>query len=182
MKSIVDIQKVAEVTQIQMRVEAGKRDPFFGTLVQSATPPSKFYYGERRTLQHSCSTCGLSVEAEFAFGKQLIGLGSLSRQDFNENRAQLDIVGKLFHQHLDNELDSNGFESYLYLTHPDPDRGALLNVSYYRCPHCQAQYLVSYQRQIKDERPPFEPDEILIDKVFGVAFDHEELLRVLNRH
>ena len=165
-----------------MLVEASKKDSFSGTLVQSGTLPFTFYYGERHTLVHTCAKCGTSVEAGFWYGsKQLIALGSLSRQDFFENKTQLDVVGKLFEQHLFHEIDVNGFESYLYLTDPENGKGALLNAAYYRCSHCQAQYLVLYQNQLKEERPPFEPDEILIDKVFQVEFDHEGFLLALNR-
>lgn len=181
MQPVVNIEKLAEVREVQMLVEASKKDRFIGTLVQTGTLPFIFNYGDRRTLQHACTNCGLEVTAEFAYGKQMIGFGALARQDFNENRAQLDIVGKLFKQYLYHTIDDNGFESYLYQSDPDHEKGALLNVSYYRCPHCQAQYLVLYQPQLKEERPPFEPDEILIEQILQVEFDHAELLRVLNR-
>lgn len=180
MNAVVNIEKIAEVREAQMRVEPSKKDKFVGTLVQTGTLPFIFYYGDRRTLQHTCTNCGLEVAAEFAYGK-IIGLGALAKEDFNENRAQLDVVGRLFNQYLYHTVDANGLESYLYQSDPDENEGALLNVAYYRCPHCQAQYLVLYQNQLKEERPPFEPDEILIEQIFQVAFDHDELLKLLNR-
>lgn len=181
MQAVVNIEKLAEVQEVRMLVEAGKKDKFVGTLVQPGVLPFVFYYGERRTIQHACTNCGLEVAAEFAYGKQMIGVGALARQDFNENRAQLDVVGKLFNQYLYHTIDVNGYESYLYQSDPDNSKGALFNVSYYRCAHCQAQYLVLYQPQLKEERPPFEPDEILIKQIFQVEFDHTELLSALNR-
>jgi hypothetical protein len=182
MSGVVNIDKIAEITAVQMRVEASKKDSFRGTLVQAGVLPFIFFYGESRTLKHTCAKCGLEVQADFGYGsKQLIGLGRLSRQGFNENRAQLDVIGKLFNQFLYHKVDSNGFESYLYQSDPDNNKGALLSVAYYRCAHCQAQYLVLYQNQLKEERPPFEPDEILIKSIYQVVFDHEELLRILNR-
>lgn len=180
MSSVVDIEKIAEVREAQMRVQASKKDRFIGTLIQAGPLPFIFYYGDQRTLQHTCTSCRLEVAAEFAYGKQIIGLGALAEQDFNHNRPQLDIFGKIFNQYLYHTIDVNGSESYLYQSDPDNTKGALLNVAYYRCPHCQTQYLVLYQNQLKEERPPFEPDEILIERIIQVKFDHAELLRVLN--
>ena len=178
MNTAIEIETNASIKAVEMVVEADKKDPFNGLLVQSAELPFTFYYGKRRILQHQCSRCGQQVEAEFAFGK-IVGLGPLSRQGFKENRKQLDIVGRLFDQHLHHTIEGNGFESYLYLSDPNQEKGALLNVSYYQCSHCQAQYLVLYQRQLKDERPPFEPDELRIESIYAVAFDHERLLEVM---
>lgn len=181
MTHFVTIEKIAEITAVEMLVKASEKDIFSGILTQSGVLPFTFYYGEYPTLTHQCADCGEVVKTEFRYGSSLITLGSLSRQDFNENRPQLDIFGTLFHQFLYNSVDINGFESYLYLTNPERNRGALLDVSYYRCTHCQVQYLVLYQVQLKEERPPFAPDEILIEKIYQVAFDHDELLRVLNK-
>ncbi|HEX8327877.1 MAG TPA: hypothetical protein VF629_10075 [Hymenobacter sp.] len=181
MNAVANIEKISEVTVAQMEVEPSKKDTFLAGLVQTGALPFIFYYGKRRVLQHTCNSCGIEVSAEFAFGKQLIGLGTLSKEDFNNNTAQLDIMGRLFEQHLRHYTDENGMESYLYLSAPDPNKGALLSVSYYRCAHCHAQYLVLYQKQLKDERPPFEPDEIRIEKIFQVSFDEDKLLGLLNR-
>ena len=165
-----------------MLVEASRKDSFGGSLLQTGVLPAAFYYGARHAIKHVCISCGQEVEALFGYGsKQMVELGDMSRQGFNENRAQLDVVGKLFGQYLYHEVDMNGFESYLYQSDPDEQKGAMLNVAYYRCPHCQAQYLVSYQDQLKEDRPPFEPDEILIDKVFRVEFDHNGLLQALGQ-
>lgn len=180
MNSVANIEKIAEVKEIQLLVEASERDNFRGTLAQAGVLPFIFYYGNRRTITHTCLNCGLVVEAEFGYGsKQLIGLGSLSRQDFNENRAQLDVVGKLFDQYLYHNTDENGFESYLYKSGSKSSGEALLSAAYYCCSHCQAQYLMLYQMQPKEHIPPFEPDEILIEKIYQVAFDHDGLMRAL---
>lgn len=84
-----------------------------------------------------------------------------------------------FGQHLHHIIDENGFGPYLYLSEPNNEKGTLLDVSYYRCSHCQAQYLVLYQRQVTDERPPFEPSELRVESIHEVAFDHERLLEPL---
>lgn len=177
MKSMIDLKKISEVTLVQMLVEAGKRDAFLGTTLQSSTLPFAFAYGKRRIMKHNCSNCGLEVEVEFAYGKQILAGGELSRQGFHEKREVLDAVGKLFDQYLHHKVNSNGFESYMYLSSPQHEKGALLEVAYYRCAHCQAQYLVLHQLQLKDERPPFEPDEILISKIYQVALDHEKFMQ-----
>ncbi|UYZ64408.1 hypothetical protein [Hymenobacter weizhouensis] len=88
-------------------------------------------------------------------------------------------MGRLFNQYLHHKVDGSGFESYLYLSNDNPEKGALLNVFYYRCAHCQAQYLVLYQTQLKDDRPLFEPNEILIKSIYQVAFDHDKLTEIL---
>lgn len=182
MNSTVNIEKVARVPKIHMVIEANDRDSFTGQLVQEGMLPFVFFYGDKRTITHACSGCALQVEADFGEGsKQVVGLGRLSRQGFHENRALLDTIGGLFDQFLHHEVDSNGFEIYLYQISPDNNRGAVLSVAYYRCSHCQAQYLVLYQNQFKEHIPPFEPDEILIEAIYQVAFDHDKLLRVLNK-
>ena len=182
MKSVVDIKRIVEVKELQLIIEPNEKDSFIGTLAQSGKLPSVFLYGSRRIIKHVCAHCALEVEAQLSYGsKNLIGLGMLSRQDFSENRGQLDIVGQLFDQYLFHEVDENGFESYLYQSAPGASKGALLRVAYYWCAHCQAQYLMLYQNQPKEHIPPFEPDEILIVKIYQVAFDHDELLRVLNK-
>ena len=182
MNNAVTIERIAQVLQIQMVVEASDRDSFAGTFIQDGVLPFVFYYGDSRVIRHQCLKCALIVEAEAGYGsKEFVSLGRLSRQGFHENRAQLDVVGRLFDQYLHHEIDSNGFETYLYQISPDDDKGAVLSVAYYRCNHCQTQYLVLYQNQFKEHIPPFEPDEILIEKIYQVAFDHDELLRVLNK-
>ena len=179
-QSMVNIEKLAEVQEAGMLVAASKKDRFVGTLIQTEGLPAIFYYGERRTLQHTCTNCGLGVVTEFTSGQQMVGFGALAEQNFNRNGAQLDVVGKLFRQYLYHAIDVNGFESYLYQSDPDESKGALLSVAYYRCLHCQAQYLVLYQNQLKEERPPFDPDKILIERILQVEFNHTELLRILN--
>jgi len=181
MQPVIAIEKISQIQQAQMLVEPSKKDTFSSELLQAGTLPHIFCYGDRRTLQHTCAHCGLKVATEFTYGKQMIGFGALARQDFNDNKAQLDIIGKLFGQYLYQEIDNNGLESYLYQSDPDSNKGALLNVAYYRCLHCQSQYLVLYQNQLKEERPPFEPDEILIEQILQVRFDEPALLKVLNR-
>lgn len=174
------IKKISEITEVQMVVEASTRDAFSGTVLQSGTLPHVFSYGERRTMKHPCARCQQEVTVEFAFGRQILAGGTLSRQGFHENRGLLDAVGNLFGQYLHHEIDLNGFESYLYLNAPG-NNGALLDVAYYRCSHCQAQYLVLHREWLKDERPPFEPDELSIKQIYQVVFDHEAFLRSFHR-
>jgi hypothetical protein len=181
MQAVIPIEKIAAIQQVQMLVEYNSRDTFSGELRQVGTLPHIFYYGDKRTMLHSCANCAQQVGVEFAYGKQMIGFGALAKQDFNDNKVQLDIFGRLFGQYLFQEIDYNGFETYLYQSDPDNIKGALLNTSYYRCSHCQTQYLVLYQNQLKEDRPPFEPDEILIDQVLQVRFDEPALLKSLNR-
>ena len=177
MNAMTRIEKINSVLTVQMLVEAGKHDVFLGQAVQTGTLPFIFSYGKRRTLKHRCLNCKLEVAVDFGYGGQVLAGSDLSRQGFHENRILLDAVGNLFEQYLFHEIDVNGFESYLYQTDPDNNKGALLDVAYYRCAHCQAQYLALYQLQLKDERPPFEPDEILISKVYQVALDHEKFMQ-----
>lgn len=164
---------------MQMQVEASLRDAFTGTVIQTGTLPAVFAYGRRRTLLHVCGQCAHEVAVEFASGKQILASGRLSRQGFQEHRGWLDAVGTLFGQYLRREVDQNGFESYVYLTCADADKGVLLNAAYYRCGHCQAQYLVAYQLQLQDNRPPFEPDKILLVKLLQVALNHTEFMAAL---
>lgn len=171
------IKKISSVLTVQMLVEAGKHDAFQGQTVQTGMLPFIFSYGIRRTLKHLCPHCEMEVAVGFGYGGQILAGSDLSRQGFHENRNLLDAVGNLFGQYLFHEIDINGFESYLYQTDPDNNKGALLSVAYYRCAHCQAQYLALYQLQLKDERPPFEPDEILISKIYQVVLDHDEFMQ-----
>ena len=182
MKNIIDIEKIGEVTEVNMVVQASEKDKFTDTLVESGILPAVFYYGNQRVIKHKCINCELYVEASLEDNqKNIVALGRLSRQGFHENKYLLDIIGKLFDQYLYNKVDDNGFESYLYQSLPENEDGAVLSVSYYYCMHCQAQYLVSYQIQLKEYIPPFEPDEVLLDKILYVTFNHEELLRILGR-
>lgn len=126
-------------------------------------------------MNYQCSHCGGEVELKFAFNKQILAGGDLSRQGFHENRELLDSVGTLFNQYLHHEIDVNGFEIY-YLSAPQ-GAGALLDVAYYRCPHCEAQYLVLNKERFKEERPPFEPDEISIKRIVQVELDHGNFIQ-----
>lgn len=177
---MVSIRKIEEVTAVQMVVEASRRDAFVGTVVQAGVLPHTFSYGTRHTLKHPCAQCAREVTVEFAYGKQILAGGPLSQQGFHENRELLDAVGRLFGQHLYHHTDGNGFESYVYLSAPD-NAGALRNVAYYRCPHCQAQYLLLYNDWLKDDRPPFDPDETHLVQLCQVELDHEAFLRAFHR-
>lgn len=161
---------------MQMLVEASSRDAFVGTVVQTGVLPHTFSYGTSHVLKHQCVRCAQEVTVEFTYGKQILAGGSLSRQGFQENRELLDAVGQLFSQYLYQHLDSNGFESYLYLSAPH-NTGALHNVAYYRCPQCQAQYLLLYNDWLKDNRPPFEPDETHLVQLYQVELEHDAFLR-----
>ena len=165
---------------MQMVVEASSRDAFVGTMIQSGVLPHTFSYGTSHTLKHRCGRCAQEVTVEFAYGKRILAGGSLSRQGFHENRELLDVVGQLFGQHLHHRTDGNGFESYLYLSAPD-NAGALRNVAYYRCPHCQAQYLLLYNDWLKDNRPPFEPDETHLVQLYQVDLNHRAFLQAFHR-
>jgi hypothetical protein len=177
---MVTILKTGEVTTVQMVVEASSRDAFVGTVVQSGGLPHTFSYGTSHTLRHQCVRCAQEVTVEFAYGKQILAGGPLSRQGFHENRELLDAVGQLFDQYLYQHIDGNGFESYLYLSAPH-NAGALRNVAYYRCPKCQAQYLLLYNDWLKDNRPPFEPDDTHLVKLYQVEFEHDAFLQAFNR-
>ena len=182
MSEIVNIEKLGEVKEASMLTEAAAKDQFTGILLQTNELPADFYYGNRRTLIHTCVNCGKEVTVKWEYGSEnLVGLSYLSRQDFNENRGQLDVVGLLFDQYLTHEIDINGFESYMYTTSPIYNRGALLKVSYYYCMHCQAQYLAAYRIHVEDDRPPFNPDEMLFNKILHVRFDAQELLKILKQ-
>ena len=176
---MVTILKTEEVTTAQMVVEASSRDAFMGTVVQSGVLPHTFSYGTSHILKHRCGHCTQEVTVEFVYGKQILAGGALSRQGFHESRNLLDAVGQLFGQHLHHRTDNNGFESYLYLSAPD-NTGALRNVAYYRCPHCQAQYLLLYNDWLKDNRPPFEPDETHLVQIYQVELDHDAFLRTFH--
>jgi hypothetical protein len=89
-------------------------------------------------------------------------------------------VGQLFGQHLHHRTDGNGFESSFYLSATD-NAGALRNVAYYHCPHCQAQYLLLYNDWLKDNRPPFEPDETHLVELYQVDLNHRAFLRAFHR-
>ena len=176
---MLTIQKIGEVTAVQMIVEASSRDAFVGTVVQSGDLPHIFSYGTSHVLKHHCVRCAQEVTVEFAYGKQILAGGPLSRQGFHENRELLDAVGQLFGQYLYQHVDGNGFESYLYLSAPQ-NNGALRNVAYYRCPHCQAQYLLLYNDWLKDNRPPFEPDEVYLVKLYQVELEHNVFMQAFN--
>lgn len=180
MNQPITIEKIGEIKQVQLVVEASKRDSFSGTNVLAATLPFNFPYGVQRTLQHSCGQCSREIDVKFTYKGNLLTSNALSRKSFHNDRALLDTVGALFEQYLYNVVDINGFEIYTYLTKPDNATGALLNVGYYRCSHCQAQYLIAYQIQLQEDRPPFEPDTITIKKIIQVRFDHTAFLSVLN--
>ena len=114
------IRKTGEVTAVQMLVEASSRDAFVGTVAQSGILPHTFPYGISHVLK-------------FAYGKQILAGGPLSRQGFYANQELLDAVGQLFGQHLHHRTDGNGFESYLYLSAPN-NAGALRNMAYSSLP------------------------------------------------
>lgn len=171
------IEKVSEVKQVQLLVTAGKRDAFQGTMTQQGTLPNVFSYGKSRVMRHQCANCGQEVIVDFAFGGQILAGGDLSRQGFHEDRRLLDAVGTLFGQYLHHNIDENGFETYLYLNAPPPE-GALLDIAYYRCGFCQAQYLMLHKEWLKEDRPPFEPDELSIKQIFQVQLDHDAFMQV----
>ena len=176
----VIIKKIAEVTAVEMLIEASERDSFEGTAQQFGTLPHVFSYGARRIMKHQCAHCALEVTVDFDYGKQILAGGDLSRQGFNENRNLLDAVGNLFDQYLHHDVDVNKFESYLYLNSSGAN-GALLDVAYYRCAHCQAQYLILHSVWIKEDRPPFEPDEINIKKIYQIVLDHDDFLQAFRQ-
>lgn len=169
------IEKINEVKVVQLLVTASKRDTFQGTVLEQGTLPHVFSYGKSRVMSHQCAHCGQEVVVSFAFGGQILAGGDLSRQGFHEDRHLLDAVGSLFGQHLHHTIDENGFEIYLYLNAPAP-AGALLDVAYYRCESCQAQYLMLHKEWLKEDRPPFEPDELSIKQIFQVKLDHDAFM------
>ena len=182
MSEVVNIKKLGVVGLVSIAAEPSAKDKFTGVLEQTSELPATFNYGARRTLTHTCSNCEEEVAVKWEYGaKNLVGLGSLSSQDFNENRAQLDIIALLFNQYLVNYTNKSGSEVYIYINDADYNGGALLDVSYYYCTHCRAQYLAAYRIHTEEYRPPFDPDLILFDEILHVRFDEQGLLRVVGR-
>jgi hypothetical protein len=54
------------------------------------------------------------------------------------------------------------------------------SIGYLLCPICKAQYFIAYHEFIKDERD-LSPNEIYIEKILHVEFDHDEFIEELKK-
>lgn len=171
---MIKILKRSEVKNIEVVTFSNNRDSFIGTLEQILYIPCIFFKGSRWIMEHNCPNCKTNFRIDSS--SDLIRLGDLSYHDLN-NKSFLKTLGELFDLTLKDEVDVNNFVIFnYYLT--EKIKG-LARIAYYRCSNCFAQYLMAYMNLWGEgERNPT-PDEVYIEKILQVSFDHDLFMKTL---
>lgn len=172
---MLSLNKIAEVDQLTVTALPAAKDSFTTPLEQPANLPHTYLAGASCQLTHACSQCSKHVSYTVQYGAfRIAKTWSLKR--INNQKELLDEVGRLLDLKLKSHVENN-IETARYYT-------AVLDIAmvgYYRCPHCEAQYLIGYAQRITDNegRGVPEPDTIHVQKIVQVMFEEAELIRLL---
>ncbi|NJN28756.1 MAG: hypothetical protein HC819_23630 [Cyclobacteriaceae bacterium] len=139
--------------------------------------PGTFFHGSKWTLYFNCISCGKETKFGVYYkSPEYIAGGELHYDTFN-NKEFLNVFGKLFELDLiDKGVDVNNFTIFYYQI-----KNNVVWLDYFKCNHCNVQYLMTYSTQSGEERPP-KPDLVHIKGIYQVEFDEEEFFKLYNKY
>jgi hypothetical protein len=171
------IREIGKVSQLLATAHPSPKDNFADPLVQELVLPATFLAGESCQLAHSCLNCRQGINFTMGYGA-FIAAKTWSLKKLANQRELLDQIGQLLHLKLEAPTEQ-GIEIARYYT-------AVLDIAmvgYYRCPHCEAQYLIGYARHGTDNegRGLPEPDTMHVQCIAQVVVEEQALVSAFRK-
>ena len=172
---MLQINKLGEVGELEAKVVPSKKDHFANPLVQQVQVPGVFFLGDSCQIAHACHQCNQEVKFTVGYGAFVVAK-TWSLKRLGGQHELLDQIGNLLNLKQQVPLE-NGIKIAHYYT-------AVLDIAtvgYYRCPHCEAQYLIGYAQRITDGegRGLPESNTMHVQCIAQIATDEKALLAKL---
>lgn len=174
---MLSIKKVAEVAQLVVTAHPSRKDHFADPLIQCVELPATFLPGDNCQLAYDCNHCRQTISFD-PNNKAFIAAKTWSLKRLGGQLDLLDQLGALLNLKLHAPIE-NGVEIARYYT-------AVLDIAsvgYYRCAHCEAQYLIAYATHGTDNegRGMPESDTMHVQCIAQVKLDEQELLAAFRK-
>jgi hypothetical protein len=172
------IEIINMVSDAHLIVTPNENTSFKNVFQSNIKIPATFENGKQWEIKHLCKACKNQVEFQNHYNSQTYIAGTELWIKRLNSREFIDSLGKLFGLTLYDETDVNNTFIYYYYDQGKSRLPAWF--MYYRCKHCQAQYLLCYSISYGAERREV-PDMAYLKAIYYVNFDEAFFLDSYNK-
>lgn len=162
-----------EVRKVNVQVVASPKDGFTGRKLFQISLPDEFPAGISRIVCFQCLRC------DYDFKFTMIEIPFVNKKvrmylTYVKDLKLFELLGNTFKLKANFEKRENNEYDYYDFSFTGKYK-SVADIASFKCPHCQAKYMMSFAcYEGENEKKP-EPDIIYIDKILQVEADFEEL-------